>query len=137
MNTNAGYRPNPDNVEAALELLDAHDSGDLTVDSNSERKMRGAYLTTDEDGYPIVDIGWVSFTWTAKPRLWAVTAHVGVQLDDGYSMSRQVPTFYLDPDVQGITDAKHATNIAEEVLSTAGPVMDDHVTLNIHVEPIY
>lgn len=69
-----------------------------------------------------------------KPRLWAVQAQVTTTLETtGWSASRQLPTFYLDPAVQGITDEHGAYLIAEEILSAhASP--DD---LSITVAPIH
>jgi len=37
---------------------------------------------------------------------------------DGYSSSRQTPTFYLDSKVQGIVNAKHAALIALDIANT-------------------
>jgi len=38
-----------------------------------------------------------------------------------WDASIQVPTFYLNADVQGITDAAHAERIARSVISPADP----------------
>lgn len=35
----------------------------------------------------------------------------------GYTITGQVPTFLLDDSIQGITDAKHAEFIAEEIIN--------------------
>lgn len=37
---------------------------------------------------------------------------------DGYTSSRQSPTFYLDSTVQGIVNAEHAAKIALDIANT-------------------
>jgi hypothetical protein len=48
--------------------------------------------------------------------MYAVTATRRIKTDDGYTRIQQVPTFYLNPDVQGIVDEKHAGDIALDIL---------------------
>lgn len=70
---------------------------------------------------------------TRPVRLWAVQAQVERTAPGGFgwSTSTQVPTFYLDPAVQGITDEAGALRVAGEILEcTCNAVF-------IHVEPIY
>jgi len=132
--TDIGYRPSPPNTEGGLRLLRAHDSGEEVP-----RQSNYAYYDTAVDGTPVIQIGWCDFTFTSRPvRLWSVQAQVVVQLEEkAWSSSRQVPTFYLDPQVQGITDKAHAERIAEDILSTAGALDDEHVSYVITVEPVY
>lgn len=71
-----------------------------------------------------------------KPRerrvaLWCVSATVS-HTHGGWHSARQVPTFYLHPDVQGITSEKHAKSIARDVLETAGADV-----CFVRVEPVY
>lgn len=73
----------------------------------------------------------------STPRLWAVQAQVEVNVErEGWSMSRQVPTFYLDPTVQGITGPETARAVAEDILHTLSGD-DKHVRMHVTVEPVY
>ena len=129
-----GLLPGPENRESAQRLL-------------SQWSLRPEYAASVRDGHaylnvgltgPEISIGWVTYTFTQSVRLWAVTAQVSVQLErGGWSSSRQVPTFYLDPSVQGITDAEQAEWIARDILETAGPIDDDGVSYSVTVEPLY
>lgn len=129
-----GLLPGPENRESAQRLL-------------SQWSLRPEYAASVRDGHaylnvgltgPEISIGWVTYTFTQSVRLWAVTAQVSVQLErGGWSSSRQVPTFYLDPSVQGITDAEQAEWIARDILETAGPIDDDTVSYSVTVEPVY
>ena len=70
-----------------------------------------------------------------RVRLWAVQANVVTQTTPDYTSSRTLPTFYLDPNVQGIVDADHARRIALQIVD---PYCDGDVSpANVHVEPIY
>lgn len=126
-----GYQPSRANDASVHVLLHRLHSGDWTDGGTSD----GNVTMTIEDGEAKVHVGWVTYTWTSV-RLWAVTATINSQLtQDGWSSTRQVPTFYLDPAVQGITSAGHAERIAEEILrSLCGDAAG--VTVSIHVEPI-
>jgi hypothetical protein len=57
-----------------------------------------------------------------------VTTH-GTDSAGEYSGSKGTPTFYLDSDVQGIVNAEHAVNIANDVVNPLGliPADDIHV----------
>lgn len=71
---------------------------------------------------------------TVKPRtvrLWAVNATVESKVRKGWTSARNLPTFYLDPTVQGIVNETHARQIAREIVGTNATVS------HIHVEPIY
>jgi hypothetical protein len=52
--------------------------------------------------------------------MYAITAQVLTYDTDANAItwrgSRQIPTFYLDETVQGITDERHATRIAREII---------------------
>ena len=55
-------------------------------------------------------------------KMWAIQATVTdhkVGVTNGVSaITRQVPTFYLHPTVQGILSADHAVRVASNVIST-------------------
>jgi pheromone shutdown protein TraB len=60
--------------------------------------------------------------------MYAVSAHVERTVD-GWTSSRQVPTFYLHPNVQGILTEERAQVIARRMLEgLAGPDSIIHVT---------
>lgn len=133
-----GLLPGPENRESAQRLLNAWS---LRPEYAASVRDGHAYLTVGLNG-PEISIGWVTYTFTQTVRLWAVTAQVSFTVEregwrSEWSGSRQVPTFYLDPSVQGITDAEHATRIARDILETAGPIDDEETTYSITVEPIY
>jgi hypothetical protein len=52
--------------------------------------------------------------------MYAITAQVETYDTDANAItwrgSRQLPTFYLDENVQGIRDERHATRIARQIL---------------------
>ena len=50
--------------------------------------------------------------------MYAITANYEHTTPDGYTGSRQIPTFYLDEHVQGIVDEAHAVNIARDILTS-------------------
>lgn len=50
--------------------------------------------------------------------MYTITAQVIVNRD-GWTSSRQVPTFLLDENIQGIYDPVHATRVAANVLAQA------------------
>jgi hypothetical protein len=135
--TNIGYRPHPDNVRGALELVLRYHNGERPSASFVKSTNGHATMSLDHDGHPIIQIGWVDFTFTTEVRMWAVQAQVSTFLErEGWSLSRQVPTFYLDPSVQGITGPEGARAVAEDILHTmAGD--DEGVRLHVTVEPTY
>lgn len=45
----------------------------------------------------------------------SITRHI-----DGFERTSQVPTFYLDENVQGITDRAHAERIATSIIRATG-----------------
>jgi hypothetical protein len=53
--------------------------------------------------------------------MYAVTATV-TTLTDGWTSTRQVPTFYLDENVQGIVSEDHAARVAADIIGDRGEV---------------
>jgi hypothetical protein len=51
----------------------------------------------------------------SNPYLYVISAQV-LSSERGFSGSRQIPTFYLDPAVQGINSLAHAEQIAKTVI---------------------
>jgi hypothetical protein len=49
--------------------------------------------------------------------MYAIQAQILTCTSDGYEGSRSVPTFYLDSDVQGLTGAGHAAEVAADVIN--------------------
>lgn len=47
-----------------------------------------------------------------------VTGHVHMELDNGATTTVQLPTFFLDSNVQGIVDADHAKRIAATMIQS-------------------
>ena len=56
------------------------------------------------------------------PDYYAIVATRRETMADGTEVWRQVPTFYLDPNVQGIVSAEHACRIAHDILGTTSGV---------------
>lgn len=54
-------------------------------------------------------------------RIYNVEASVIFKKEDGYTVSRSLPTFSLNADILGITDYLHAERIAERMLRDAVP----------------
>jgi len=53
--------------------------------------------------------------------LYAVTATMTVPTESGYVVTKQLATFYLNPDVQGIINKPHARSIAARMLKSINP----------------
>lgn len=51
--------------------------------------------------------------------MYAIQATYSHRTPDGWNGVRQIPTFYLDENVQGIVDEAHAEKIARDILSAA------------------
>lgn len=49
----------------------------------------------------------------------------------GWSCTRQIPTFYLLANVQGITDEEHAAKVARSVVDPSDILADDAVSLSV------
>jgi len=131
-----GLKVGTDNYDNGISLLGHWLSGAIG-EAGKQEKRGHSYLTLDEHNQPVISIGWVTFTFPRNVRLWAVQAQVSTLLErEGWSLSRQVPTFYLDPSVQGITGPEGARAVAEDILYTvAGD--SERVQLHVTVEPIY
>lgn len=52
-------------------------------------------------------------------QLWCVQATV-TRYSNGAGTTSQIPTFFLDGNIQGITDAKHCERIAVEIVNHTG-----------------
>jgi hypothetical protein len=65
--------------------------------------------------------------------MYAITAQVLTSETDRHGIvwrgSRQIPTFYLDENVQGITDESHAVKIARAIIDPLG-------TLNVSISAV-
>jgi hypothetical protein len=61
--------------------------------------------------------------------MWAVTAQRERKVPGaiGWQCSEQIPTFYLNSDVQGITDEAGALRLAAEILESATDAVFIHV----------
>jgi hypothetical protein len=58
---------------------------------------------------------------------YVITASVTEETEEG-SITRQIPTFILNEDIQGITNHEHAKNIAETVINpTKNPKFKTHI----------
>lgn len=57
---------------------------------------------------------------------YAITAQV-ITHDGSYSGSRQVPLFYLHPDVQGIVSTQQAETIAKSIINPLGLIADEDI----------
>lgn len=59
-------------------------------------------------------------------KLWVIQAQAVLEKDgrwtkdDGWTSSTGVPTFYLDPDMQGILTAEHACRVAMKIINPFG-----------------
>lgn len=67
---------------------------------------------------------------TTEASLFAVTATYERKLPDGWTTSGQIPTFYLNPAVQGITSEDHARRIALDLLH-CGTKDTDGITYHV------
>lgn len=56
--------------------------------------------------------------------LYCITAQI-LTTDGSFNGSRPVPTFYLDPAVQGITSTAHAIEIAKDIIDPMGTLYAD------------
>lgn len=66
--------------------------------------------------------------------MWSIQATVTTEVD-GWKVTRQVPTFYLNPRVQGIVSQDHAVSIARDILTvTERP--SDGTTLSLSISAV-
>ena len=62
--------------------------------------------------------------------MYAIQATVRAATSGGGVVTRQVPTFYLDENVQGIVSEEHARQIAAEILWSVGlPALAAELTI--------
>lgn len=68
---------------------------------------------------------------------YAISVVVSRQLPDGWTRTRQLPTFFLDERVQGIVSKEHAEKIARNLIRDAMPDDDpaELVVSAVKVEP--
>lgn len=67
-------------------------------------------------------------TMNATTTMYAIHAAVETTGPDGFTGTRQVPTFYLHPSVQGILSEDQAVRIALDILGFDGPSDSVHVS---------
>jgi hypothetical protein len=88
---------------------------DETVQSDAERVTEAGFNSTGHgDALDTVTVNRRALT---GPRFYAVTAQVTRTRPDGWTTSRQVPTFYLNTAVQGILSDEHAHRVAAGMLA--------------------
>jgi hypothetical protein len=88
---------------------------DETVQSDAERVTVAGFNSTGHGDS--LDTVTVNRRALASPRFYAVTAQVTRTRPDGWTTSRQVPTFYLNTAVQGILTDDHAHRVAAGMLA--------------------
>jgi hypothetical protein len=52
--------------------------------------------------------------------MYMVEANIVVRHENGWTSRKQIPTFFLDENVQGIVDVAHAVEIVEDILNPMG-----------------
>ena len=80
---------------------------------------------------------WLADESPLTPKFWRVQAQVSHRLADGYTSTRQVPTFLLDTSITGVIDEASARRVAEDVITSMAPGHQEEVSLSIHLEPVY
>jgi uncharacterized protein (UPF0212 family) len=65
--------------------------------------------------------------------MYQVQATVSRIDEHGWSLAKQVPTFFLSSDIQGITSVEHAERIAREMLREIG---GRWVSVSVDVVPV-
>lgn len=129
-----GFRPSQHNMDGALALLDELNDKPMDV-GEPQRRHEWAYLTRQSETMFTIQIGWVDYVIRSTPDAWAVVCHVTSVSDEGWSRTREVPTFYLDPRVQGCITAEAARRVATEIVR---PFPDYHnYEVHVAVEPIW
>lgn len=69
-------------------------------------------------------------------KLWQIQAQQTYITPDGWVTTHQIPTFYLHPDVQGITDKQHAAQIAMEIIGVPNNP-DENTSINVVATEVY
>lgn len=64
--------------------------------------------------------------------MYEIISNICVKGKDGYVMHRNVPTFYLDANLQGIISESHACIIARDILDPFGNISE----LTIHASRV-
>lgn len=65
--------------------------------------------------------------------LYAITANIARE-ENGWSSSRQVPTFYLDENVQGILSIAHAVQVARDIIDPYNEHSVSVCAVRVHAE---
>lgn len=68
--------------------------------------------------------------------LWAISVNIEISGGQGYRAFRQLPTFYLHPNTQGILNRDRAKRVAADILSSANPALILDVNMWITAEPV-
>lgn len=55
--------------------------------------------------------------------MYAIAAAMNTTDEHGWTATRQLPTFFLNADTQGIVDADHAEKIAHDILDRPGSTL--------------
>lgn len=61
--------------------------------------------------------------------MWAVSATVSVKEQSGSTWAIQIPTFYLDENVQGIVSESQVEKIAHSIINPLKADMEIHLTI--------
>lgn len=94
---------------------DPYNIPDETVQADADRVREAGFNST---GFPdALETVTVNRRALASPRFYAVTAQVNRTRPDGWTSSRQVPTFYLNTAVQGILNDEHAHRVAAALIA--------------------
>lgn len=128
-----GHKPSEHNLTAALDLLDQLEREPMSP-GDPQRRQGHAYLDCESAGLHVIQIGWVNYAIRGLPDAWAIGAHVTTVID-GFTSTRQIPTFYLDPRVQGCLTPEGARRAAVDIIR---PYPDHHqYEVHVAVEPIW
>lgn len=134
---NIGYRPSYENAVSGETALMRWGRGERPAPGQRYMEVGHVHLKDEPEG-PVVSIGWTDYVLREVPqvpRLWQVTAQVSTKLGD-WSGSRQVPTFFIDPAVQGALTHDAALSVADDIVHTmAGP--EPGVIVGLTITPVY
>ncbi|QIN94561.1 hypothetical protein PP460_gp015 [Streptomyces phage Muntaha] len=67
--------------------------------------------------------------------MWAIAANIEMASGE-YRVAKQLPTFYLHPNVQGTLTRDSAVRVAADILSTANPALILNVNMWITAERV-
>lgn len=85
-------------------------------------------------GWPLPTRGPAADQPTSNHEMWVIGALVERTSPDGWTSSRQVPTFYLHPNVQGTLTEADAVRVASGMLSEL--VDDPDAVFHVHAERV-